>query len=33
LATDELVEITHLDDSAAAHFITLARAHWFEDQS
>ncbi len=33
LATDELVEITQLEESEAAQFITLARAHWFEDQS
>ena len=33
LATDELVEVTNLEESAAAQLITLARAHWFEDQN
>jgi N utilization substance protein A len=33
LATDELVEITDLEESDAAQLITLARAHWFEDQN
>lgn len=32
LATDELTEMTGLDDEQAAQFITLARAHWFEEQ-
>lgn len=32
LATDELVELTGLDESAASAFILAARAHWFKDQ-
>ena len=32
LATDELTEMTGLDESAASAFIMAARAHWFEDQ-
>jgi N utilization substance protein A len=32
LATDELSEMTDLDESTASAFIMAARAHWFEDQ-
>jgi N utilization substance protein A len=30
LATDELVEMTGIDESRAVALITVARAHWFE---
>jgi len=33
LATDELVELTGLDEGAASTLIMRARAHWFEDES
>ncbi len=33
LATDELVEMTGLDESVASQFIMAARAHWFDEQS
>jgi N utilization substance protein A len=32
LATDELIEMSGLDESVASEFIMAARAHWFEDQ-
>jgi N utilization substance protein A len=32
LATDELAEMSGLDEAAASEFIMAARAHWFEDQ-
>jgi N utilization substance protein A len=32
LATDELSEMSGLEESAASDFIMAARAHWFEDQ-
>lgn len=32
LATDELAEMTGIEEAEAAKIITLARAHWFEDQ-
>jgi N utilization substance protein A len=32
LATDELSEMSGLDESTASAFIMAARAHWFEDQ-
>ncbi len=31
LATDELVEMTGIDESRAVQLITVARAHWFEE--
>jgi N utilization substance protein A len=33
LATDELVEITGLDEAEASQFIMAARAHWFDEKS
>ncbi|MDO9023904.1 transcription termination factor NusA [Zwartia sp.] len=32
LATDELAEMTGLDESTASDFIMAARAHWFEEK-
>jgi N utilization substance protein A len=32
LATDELAEMSGLDEAASSAFIMAARAHWFEDQ-
>ena len=32
LATDELIEMSGLEEKAASDFIMAARAHWFEDQ-
>lgn len=32
LAVDELVEISEIDQERAKHLITVARAHWFEQQ-
>jgi N utilization substance protein A len=33
LATDELVEMAGLDETAASQFIMAARAHWFDEKS
>jgi N utilization substance protein A len=33
LATDELVEITGLDEAEESQFIMAARAHWFDEKS
>jgi N utilization substance protein A len=33
LATDELVEMTGLDEADASQFIMAARAHWFDEKS
>ena len=32
LATDDLLEISELDEEAAAALIMKARAHWFEEE-
>ena len=32
LATDELIEMSGLEEKVASDFIMAARAHWFEDQ-
>ena len=32
LATDELMEMTNIDDERAKKLITAARAHWFTEE-
>ena len=32
LATDELIEMTGIDDERAKALITVARAHWFAEE-